>query len=400
MNGIGETRAPAPTTTTTTSTTRSVVTRAPYEVDPLTWLAGNRLPLAFAALILIACGGSIIGIEGTGPELLAQYAALAVMIASCLVVYWFARPARGPFTRTRTLLPLMMALGATAISAANVAGVTPIGAIMSVEFWWAPLGVALVIGSLTPYSSVVRSFAHGSLALVVTGVCSALSFQGGAWPLVSTIAIGSIPIVLATAGAIAFQAQVAIRIEAWAAREAPAIVTGAFLSERSRIAAVRTELASVLGRVTPLLKDVADRGEVTEVDRARAAELASEIRSELVERSNQSWLDIIAHGRPMTVIDPEHLADTMGERQRSMVHGLLLAVLDSPEVEYPQLLIELRGEPDGSTAVAITIDAGLAEGRRIMLLAPHYLTLRTAVDDLRWKGGDTIRMRFRVSPET
>ncbi|HRN29485.1 MAG TPA: hypothetical protein PK890_07275, partial [Terrimesophilobacter sp.] len=195
------------------------------------------------------------------------------------------------------------------------------------------------------------------------------------------------------------QWQVAARITRWASSSTPAVVSGRLLQERARLAAVRSELQGVSARVSEFLTGIADQAHITEADRARAAALASEIRTELVERSNETWLHTVARGRPVTIIDPDHLADDMSPHQRSSVHALILSVLDSPEVQYPHVLIELRRERDDSTAVAITIDAGLAEGRRIMLLAPHYLSLRTTADDLHWKGGETIRMRFRASHE-
>lgn len=373
-------------------------TRAPYEIDPLTWLSGNRLPLVFAALIIITCSPSIFMAKGSPIEVLSQIAALLLMAAACIVVFSFTRPTRGRLTLPRAIVPVTMACAATVISAVNVAAPSLVVDLMPIEFWWAPLGFSLVLGSLVPFLSATKSLLVGGIAVALTGVCSALSFAGGAWPVVSTVAIGSVPIVLATAGAVTFEAQVVKRVLRWSSNASPAVVTGGLLTERARLAAMHVELEAVSSRVAPLLAGIADRAEVTPDDRARAAQLADEIRRELVERSNRSWLDHVAHGKPITVVDPDHRAETMEEHQRSMVHALVLAVIDSPEVEYPQLLIELRGEADGSTAVAITVDAGLAEGRRIMLLAPHYLSLRTAVDDLRWSGGDTIRMRFRVGP--
>ncbi|MBX3092995.1 MAG: hypothetical protein KF680_00410 [Cryobacterium sp.] len=373
-------------------------TQAPYEIDPLTWLSGNRLPLVFTALIILTCSAPIFAAKGSPIEILGQIGALLLMAASCVVVFSFTRPTRGRVTLLRALVPVTMACTATVISAVNIVAPSPLGDLMPIELWWAPLGFSLVLGSLAPFLSATKSLIVGSIAVVVTGACSALAFAAGAWPVVSTVAIGSVPIVLATAGVVTFQSQVVKRVLRWSSNASPAVVTGSLLTERARLAAIQGELATVSSRVTPLLAGIADRAEVTPEDRVHAAELADEIRRELVERSNRSWLDHVADGKPITVVDPDHRAETMDERQRSMVHALVLAVIDSPEVEYPQLLIELRGEADGSTAVAITIDAGLAEGRRIMLLAPHYLSLRTAVDDLRWSGGDTIRMRFRVGP--
>lgn len=374
---------------------RTRFTRAPHEIDPLTWLAGNWLPLAFSLLVPTASSLSILGIRGTALDILGQLAAVALMSTACVVVYSFARPVRGPFTRLRALIPVAIAAAATVLSATNPLGVGTVSALLDLENWWAPLGFAFVIGALVPYTSVATSIIIGGIAAIVVGGCAYLAYPGSGWPPASTVAIALVPVVIATAGAIAFQWQVADRVTRWARGATPAVVSGRLLKERARLAAVNADLVTVSAKVGDFLSGIAERAHVTDDDQERAAALAADIRTELVERSNETWLQAAARGRPVTIIDPGHLADTMSEEQSASIHALILTVLDSPGVEYPHLLIEVRSERD-ATAVAITIDAGLAEGRRIMLLAPHFLSLRATADDLHWKGGDTIRMRFRT----
>lgn len=373
---------------------RARFTQAPHQIDPLTWLAGNWLPLAFALLMPIASSVSILDLRGTSLAILGQLIALALMSSACVIVYSFARPVRGPFTRRRALIAVAVAAVATIISAANPLGTGTVAELLDLENWWAPLGFAFVIGALVPYTSVATSFIVGGIAAITVGGSAALAYPSSGWPPASTIAIALVPVAIATAGAVAFQWQVADRVTKWAQGETPAVVSGRLLKERARIAAVNADLAAISAKVSDFLSGIADRALISHDDQERAAALGAEIRTELVERSNETWLQTAARGRPVTIIDPEHLADTMSEKQRAGIHALIVSVLDSPEVEYPHLLIEVRRERD-ATAVAITIDAGLAEGRRIVLLAPHYLSLRGAVDDLHWKGGDTISLRFR-----
>ena len=87
----------------------------------------------------------------------------------------------------------------------------------------------------------------------------------------------------------------------------------------------------------------------------------------------------------------------MSTAQRSALLGVLRAVTDGSAPAAP-LLIELRGEADGSTAVALSNDVTLPEGRRLTLLAPHYVSLRAAADDLEWEQGEKLRLRFRFPP--
>ena len=65
-----------------------------------------------------------------------------------------------------------------------------------------------------------------------------------------------------------------------------------------------------------------------------------------------------ASGKPMLAIT------SVGPGAANAVMGLATAYADSSS-----LLIELRGRPDGATAVAVSMDVELPEGRRIMHLA-------------------------------
>jgi hypothetical protein len=148
--------------------------------------------------------------------------------------------------------------------------------------------------------------------------------------------------------------------------------------------AERVRLARLTARAVPFLEDILSSHRVTAADRALAGQLARRLRDDLVTQSNMSWLDSIAVGSRLVVVDPERRASRMRPEQRTALRALLRAVLDTPGADASSLLIELRGRADGATAVAVSLDVDLPEGRRIMHIAPHVLTLRTAVDDLTW----------------
>jgi hypothetical protein len=130
-------------------------------------------------------------------------------------------------------------------------------------------------------------------------------------------------------------------------------------------------------------------------DRALAGQLARRLRDDLVTQASESWLDTVAGSSRLVVVDPDRLARRMDAAQRTALLAMLRAVLDLPETDAGSLLVELRRSPDGSTAVAVSMDMSLPEGRRIMHLAPYYLTLRTAVADLEF---DRDRLTFRIPP--
>jgi hypothetical protein len=86
----------------------------------------------------------------------------------------------------------------------------------------------------------------------------------------------------------------------------------------------------------------------------------------------------------------------MNAAQRAALTGLLTAILDTPDTASKATLVELRGSDGGATAVAVSMDLSLPEGRRTMHLAPYYLSLKTAFEGLSWREGDLMSMRFEV----
>ena len=90
---------------------------------------------------------------------------------------------------------------------------------------------------------------------------------------------------------------------------------------------------------------------------------------------------------------------TMRSAQRAALRGLLQAIQDTPGTDAGSLLVELRGHPDGSTGVGVSLDMELPEGRRILHLRPYYLTLRATVDDLAWNEDRFLKVTFNLPDE-
>ncbi|MEO7122198.1 MAG: hypothetical protein ABI400_03590, partial [Lacisediminihabitans sp.] len=72
---------------------------------------------------------------------------------------------------------------------------------------------------------------------------------------------------------------------------------------------------------------------------------------------------------------------------------------DAPNTASKSVLVELRGQDNGATAVGVSMDLALPEGRRTMHLAPYYLTLKTAFEGLSWSEGRLMNMSFEAPPE-
>lgn len=368
---------------------------SPQELDPLDWFTGPMVAVTLggvgvtfsaAASWLVPVSGELAGLEWLFVALLA--------VATALVSV-FTRPGSAPLTWLRALVPVV--LGWCAILIASVAYA---GQGLGVNNWWPPLGVGLTLLALAPYSSAYRMIVVGSLTTVVTALATvvALGPSPSIWPLFSTLVIGGSTTALAAVAAAVFSFQVVSRISEWSSTSSGPTLSSGVLGEEAKLRILQREVDRVGTRTIPLLRRVATTGRVTPEDRAEANELAAQLRSDLVERANRSWLDTVAPELKLTVLDPEHLADRMTQAQRTALLGLLKAGSEAARDPDVPEVIGLRSEPDGSIAVALSIDVRRPEGRRVKLLAPHYLELTPTVDKLQLDAGPGFHLRFTLRP--
>jgi hypothetical protein len=359
----------------------SAVGISPQQIDPLSWFTRSLVPLTFSATLFVFSLGSIlVGWRELAMPIVDLVAMIVLLIAG-FVVQARTRPFRPPFSARRAILPLAITVAALALDTwANLESTVP------VQFWWAPVGVAVVIGTLAPYSSARNILGYGAVLTVLTGVASIIGFAGPStvWPPLTTALIGASSVIAGTAASAVFSFAMVSRTQLLFAGAGTVTPPDAIVTETAANTVERTTVARLGTRVAPFLARIAEGGEVTDADRALAGQLARRLRSDLVEQANRSWLDAIVVNGRIFIVDPERRADRMNAAQRSALRGLLVAALKNPSTDAGSLFIELRGQEDGSTAVALSLDVDLPEGRRVMLLAPYYLALQMTVNDVSW----------------
>ena len=355
----------------------------PQQIDPLSWFTRPLVPVAFAGL------AALIGIATTviqwriADEPWLDVLAIALIASACVLIQIWTRPLRPMFGPRQALVPLALTVAGLALST-----VSAIDSATLVQYWWASIGVGCVIAALGPFSTVRQILVYGSGLTAVTAACGYVAFAPAStvWPSLSVTLIASCAGVVATVATATFCYVVVSRTQALlrGAGTVPPASPGEQASDELARRVERRTLARLGNRVAPFLEHVAEAGEVTAADRALAGQLARQLRSDLVSQVNRTWLDSIALFGRIYVVDPDKRADRMNPAQRTALRALLLSVTNNPGAAVGSLFIELRGEPDGSTAVALSLDFSLPEGRRAMLLAPYYLTLQTTVDSLTW----------------
>jgi hypothetical protein len=352
------------------------------------------MPIAFSiAAVLQGVAITVIYWDSWSSALL-QLLAMPFFLGAGWLTATSAQPNRPRFRLRDAAGILALACSGVVVSAAGTYGGT-----VPVAQWWPGIALAATLVSIAPYCTPRKLLICSFPLIAFTGIVGWIVFssQTDFWPPAAIVIIAIGPVTIGAAGGVVFSYTVVSRTLAL-------LDTSAGVEEFYATSDVadadqqRDSIARVSARVAPFLERVAAAGEITAENRALAAQIARRLRTELVTATSRSWLDVVAHETGMIVSDPARLADSMNESQRTALRALVVAAMGSPMVDQRTVLIELRAQPDGSTAVALSIDVDLPEGRRLVLLAPYYLTLKTTVDDLSWDDGRSLLMRFRIPP--
>ena len=369
----------------------SALRYAARDVDPMSWFTGPYVPLVFAGFVLLF-GGAMSIVTWTESEWPAlQVIGVAICTIACLVVQLL--------TSRRNRFDWQVGVSAVVIGGAGFI-VSALGysqSVFAIELWWAPVCYALVLASLAPYLAAWRLLFYGMIALTtaVPVAFAIIDNQVPEWGSVSVFVILATPIAVAVAAGTAFSYTAVRSMLPIVDSRSIAVVSGRSELDPADEEAERAALARYTARAVPFLRTVAERGTVDATDRALAGEIARYLRDDLVSRSDLAWLGLRADDRRVVVIDPERRADSMRWTQRTAIRDLVRAVLDDPSTDATTMLIELRPQDDGSTAVAITLDTDLPEGRRVRHLAPYYFNLRGTMRDVRLNRDG---VSFRVPP--
>ena len=374
----------------------SSITMSPQSVDPLSWFTRPFLPVTFAVTMAFAGGAFVLGTLADIASPAHQLLAVLLFVTACLSIHRGPGPRLAAFRVRDAVAPLLLAWSGVVVSGIGAATATS-----EVSRWWVPLGVSLVLAALAPFNSAALLAVFGLLSTIVCSLVAAWAFDsGGQWPQVTTLVMAALPTLQATVATSLFSAFVVDRVLRWSALPIRGYLKANPALDFSQWNAQRGELKLLSDRVMPFIEQVASDGFVSARDRTVAAELAGQVRDALIHTVDQSWLDSLAVRQQLQVVDPDNLAGRLTLAQRGAVRSLLVAVLNSAALVPDTLVIELRSSADGGVAVGLKMRLDLPEGKRLMLLAPYYLTLQSTVDDLVWDDQDQLSLRFRIpAPE-
>jgi hypothetical protein len=372
---------------------RRFLTSSAQQIDPLSWFTGPLLPLTFSI---------VAGLYGLFMTLATwhdsdrpwwQLVAVPCFVVACLTLHVLTGPLRSRLTAPAALAALSTAALGVVLSAYGYRGSD-----FALELWWAQGALSLCITALGPALPPLGILVVGGVTTFVTSTFSLVLLGGieNAWGPVGTVAIVAMAPLMASIMTAVFAYRIVSEMVPLLQGPAPALVVDPTLRDEAAERMEHVALARLTARAVPFLEAVVARGTVTASERALAGQLARRIRDDLVTQSSLTWLDEVAPGSRLVVLDPERRAPRMNHAQRTALRALLRELVATEGIDDGSLMIELRAGEQGATAVGVSLDIRMPEGPRIVHLAPYYLTLQTAVRDLQVDRNGPLRFSFTV----
>lgn len=385
--------------------------RSSVDIDTLSWLTSSlvsswvTMAVALFGLMALLVGGQ----GGYRPAI--AFIAVLVMTAAAYLIHRGAQPSRARFTASRAAVIFALASIAVMLSAASLVDRSalvptvdallpgPADPLFPLELWWAPVCAALVVMATSPFVAG-RIFLPGSLLVVIATAFSAgfVAVERGSELVVAdTLVIVSTPAFAIIGGAV-LNLTLVSAVQGWRrglGESAPEDDT----TEPATAVIDRITGAQFSTAVIPFLERIERTPVLHERDRRTAARLAHDVRAAIVERGDQSWLAAHVAGRPVYVTDPFRLADTITVDQRAAIIALIDGLFSDPEAGVFGARLDLAPADDDAVAVAVTVGLALPEGRRTAVLAPYYLTVKSVVRRIEWRGGESLVVTFDVDSE-
>ncbi len=366
---------------------------AARDVDPMSWFTGPFVPVIFGIVATLYGGVVVLALWDSPMHGPTQLLAVLLFALACALIQVLS-VLRMRVDDVLGVIVIVVGGGGLVISATAFEP-----SVLAIEHWWAPTCFALVFASIVPYLSAWRILVFGCVALVtVVPLAYAIVFPGvgDRWGPIAGFFFVATPLLLTITGGAAFSWRIVRQVLPIIDSRSTSVVSEQFEVDPEDEIAEREALAHLTARAVPFLRVIGERGTVGPDDRVVAGELARHLRDDLVSRSDLAWLGLRADDRRVVMIDPDRRASTLRGPQRAAIRDVVRVALDDPATDATSLLIELRAESDGSTAVAMTLDTDLPEGRRVRHLAPYYFNLRGEVRDVRLSRGG---VSFRVPPD-
>lgn len=343
----------------------------PLQLDPLGGMTARLITLSCVAIAaIVAVTMSVTNWTQVAYPAL-QVLALIVLVTASVLMVVSTDPFRTPLSHGRMLTIWAMLALATLLDAASQWGSNA-----SVRDDWGPIVFAIVVlmsGSYRSAREILRMTLGACvvlLAIAAIQIASRYSAQPALY-FVSPM-IYATPVFATGVAAAAFSRTLVIHLLAWRTTAVSAQRDVIDDLRSGLVPSVRNErLAMLNAEVVPFLRELVGRGELRAADSDRARELAGGLRAMMLPETGRNWLEAVTD----EVIDPELLAERMGNEQRGSLKALLSALRDSHLTEPGHIAVRIRSQ---ETTAYLRLTAPVADaGALRTALAPYFVVARS-----------------------
>lgn len=343
----------------------------PLQLDPLGGLTARLITLSCVSVaIVVAVLMSVASWDQVGYPVV-QVLALLVLVLASLLMAAGTSPYRPPLTGARLAVIWSVLACATLLDVLSQWGTNA-----SVRDDWGPIAFAIVIlmsGSYRSARELLLLTAVATAFLIALGaIVVAPVFSDDPGRFIGSPLIAAAPVVATGIAAAAFSRTLVVHLLAWRTTAATAQRDAIDDLRTGLVPSVRNDRLELLNaEVVPFLRGVVELGELRAEDSDRARELAGGLRSVMLPESGGNWLETVAD----EVLDPEQLAERMGNEQRGSLKALLAALRDSGMVADGSVSVRMRSQ---ETTAYLQLTAPVRDAAALRTtLAPYFVVARS-----------------------
>jgi hypothetical protein len=325
-------------------------------------------------------------------------AALIAITTACIILLLQSSALRAPFSVTNHAVVTGLAVLAYLLSALSVWDTNTI-----IRDDWGPMAIGFILLAQSQYRPPSEVAKAGLFIALFAGVLALLQAHSLVTPVppIAYSLVTMMPILAFSLAAAFFSFELISGLEEWQSSASSAVTTIGTDNSGWIARSVQQDRVTILNQdVVPFFSRVLHSGEVSEADRARAAEIATAIRAVMVAEVDRSWLDLVLSQlfgvSSDALTDPSRAAVKMSTEQRSALRALLVAVTTSPRYIGGSLAMSIV---ERSSKATVTLSAGLTgtEGPSRSEFSPFFAVLRILFPDLRVEtssAGVTLRFSY------
>ncbi len=296
------------------------------------------------------------------PLLITALALLSIGLGAHL---WFAHPSHAPYRRWSYTVIVLFTISAGACEIAAMAGST-----VSFVQEWGPISVALLFASASGYRPLSDQYYAGLAAVLVlgaelwiVGISSELPF-GPAYFAVSGISL----IAIVVLGQASYTMKATKVYFAW---------IEAAERDAHHISTVRVPSMDV---AQTFLIEVLESGKISESDRVAAQEISTQIRTELLNLSQGTWLEHAGY----SLHDPTDLAQRFDASSQTTFLTLLEGLGENNIVDINvSFTLDPKTRRISVAVIGRSTQPKLSQTRLRTLLSPYLRVMYVIFDDVR-----------------